>query len=78
MWIATRLFLVYVILQRALLVLCVINSLTEEEMEIAKPIIEGNDFSDIRNQTNNDNILRVLQYYCITREDAEQAMAKNK
>lgn len=54
------------------------NSLTEEEMRIIKPIIERNDFSDIGNQTDNVNVLRVLQYYCITREDAERAMAENK
>ena len=54
------------------------NSLTEEEMQIIKPIIEHNDFSDIGRQTKNANVLRVLQYYCITREDAERAMAENK
>lgn len=54
------------------------NSLTEEEMRIIKPIIEHNDFSDIGSQTDNANVLRVLQYYCITREDAERAMAENK
>lgn len=53
------------------------NSLNEEEMRIIKPIIEHNDFSDIGNQTDNANVLRVLQYYCITREDAERAMADN-
>ena len=51
-------------------------SLTEEEMQIIKPIIEHNDFSDIGSKTSNANVLRVLQYYCITREDAEQAMAQ--
>ena len=50
------------------------NSLSEEEMQIIKPIIEHNHFSDIQSKTNNPNVLRVLQYYCITREDAEQAM----
>ena len=54
------------------------NSLTEEEKRIIKPIIEHNDFSDIGNQTDNANALRVLQYYCITREDAERAIAENK
>ena len=29
------------------------NSLTEEEMQTIKPIIEHNDFSDIGNKTNN-------------------------
>lgn len=54
------------------------NSLTEEEMGIIKPIIEHNGSTDIAGQTDNANVLRVLQYYCITREDAEQAMADNK
>ena len=54
------------------------KSLTEEEMGIIKPIIEHNDFTDIAGQTDNVNVLRVLQYYCITREDAENAMAKVK
>ena len=54
------------------------NSLTEEEMQIIKPIIEHNDFSNIDSQTENANVLHVLQYYCITREDAERAMAENK
>lgn len=51
------------------------NSLTEDEMQIIKPIIEHNDFSDIESKANSANVLRVLQYYRITREDAEQAMA---
>ena len=54
------------------------NSLTEEEMQIIKPIIEHNDFSEIGRQAENANVLRVLQYYCITREDAERAMTENK
>lgn len=32
------------------------------------------DFNDVEGQTYNTNVLRVLQYYRITREDAEQAM----
>lgn len=53
------------------------NSLTEEEKQIIRPVIEHNNFRDIENQTNNTNVLRVLKYYCITREDAEQAMVEN-
>ena len=52
------------------------NSLTEKEMQIIKPIIEHNDFNDVEGQTSNTNVLRVLQYYRITREDAEQAMSE--
>ena len=54
------------------------NSLTEKEMRVIRPIIERNDFSNIERQTDNANVLRVLQYYCITREDAEQVRAEHK
>ena len=54
------------------------NSLTEKEMQIIRPIIERNNFSDIESQTDNINVLRVLQYYRITREDAEQAKDEHK
>ena len=47
-------------------------------MQTIKPIIEHNDFSNIDSRTENANVLRVLQYYCITREDAERAMAEDK
>lgn len=54
------------------------NSLTEKEMRVIRPIIERNDFSNIERQTDNANVLRVLQYYCITREDAEQVRDERK
>ena len=47
-------------------------------MQIIRPIIERNNFSDIESQTDNINVLRVLQYYRITREDAEQAKDEHK
>jgi hypothetical protein len=43
-------------------------------MDIARPIIEKNVFTDIQNETDNDNVLNVLRYYCITRDDAERMM----
>lgn len=50
------------------------TSLTEEELRIVKPIIEHNDFNNIEEKTDNPNILRVLGYYCITKEETERAM----
>ena len=51
------------------------TSLTEEELRIVKPIIEHNDFNNIEEKTDNPNILRVLGYYCITKEETERARA---
>ena len=51
------------------------SELSDDEMAIAKPIIEKNVFTNIQNETNNANVLNVLRYYCITRDDAEQMMA---
>lgn len=50
------------------------SGLTDDEMEIAKPIIEKNIFTDIQGKTDNNNVLNVLRYYCITRDDAERMM----
>lgn len=50
------------------------RNLTEEQLAITKPIIESNDFSAYENQTDDLEILNVLSYYRIRREDAEQAM----
>lgn len=50
------------------------SALSDEEMEIARPIIEKNIFTDIQAETDNDNVLNVLRYYCITRDDAERMM----
>jgi hypothetical protein len=52
------------------------SQLTDEEKTIINPIIESNDFSDLENKTSNVNILNVLQYYRIKREDAEQELNK--
>jgi len=54
------------------------QSLSEAQLEIAKPIIESNDFSDYENLTNDIEILNVLSYYRIRREDAERAMSEEK
>lgn len=50
------------------------SALSDEEMDIARPIIEKNVFTDIQDETDNDNVLNVLRYYCITRDDAERMM----
>ena len=51
--------------------------LTEAQLAIAKPIIESNDFSDYENLTDDLEILNVLSYYRIKREDAGRAMGKD-
>lgn len=53
-------------------------SLTEEELRIVKPIIEHNDFNNIEEKTDNPNILRALEYYCITKEETERARANSE
>lgn len=53
------------------------TSLTEEEKNIINPIIENNDFHDLKNKTDNKNVLSVLQYYTITRDDAEKAIKQD-
>ena len=52
------------------------SQLTADEKTIINPIIESNDFSDIGSKSDNPRVLNVLQYYQITREDAEQEMKK--
>ena len=54
------------------------TSLTEEELRIVKLIIEHNDFNNIEEKTDNPNILRVLEYYCITKEETERARANSE
>lgn len=54
------------------------QNLTEAQLAIAKPIIESNDFSVYENRTDDLEILNVLSYYRIRREDAERAMGKNE
>lgn len=50
------------------------SSLSKKELEIAKPIIEKNDFSDIYHATKSKKIQKVLSYYLITRDDAERSL----
>ena len=50
------------------------STLSDDEMAITKPIIEKNVFTNIQNETDNNNVLNVLRYYCITRDNAEQMM----
>ena len=52
------------------------SQLTDDEKGIINPIIEANDFSNIEDQTDNPSVLNVLQYYRITREEAEREMKK--
>ena len=48
------------------------NSLTVEEMAQIKPIIERNNFSNIDDLDVLPNVRKVLNYYRITRDEAEQ------
>ncbi|MBR6509649.1 MAG: hypothetical protein IKT38_03490 [Clostridia bacterium] len=50
------------------------SALSDEEKSIINPIIEQNDFHDIESKTKNKNVLKVLQYYTIKREDAEKVL----
>lgn len=50
------------------------SALAPEKKEFAKPIIHDNDFSDIYSLTSDKEILDVLEYYTITRDDAEKAI----
>lgn len=52
------------------------SQLTNEEKSVINPIIESNDFNDLESKTTNVNVLNVLQYYRITREDAEKELNK--
>ena len=54
------------------------QNLTDAQLEIAKPIIESNDFLDYERFTDDPEILNVLSYYRIKREDAEKAMGNEK
>ena len=48
------------------------NSLSSEEMAQVKPIIEGNNFTNIDALDLLPNARKVLNYYRITRDEAEQ------
>jgi len=50
------------------------SMLVSEKMEFVKPLIQSNDFSDIYSLTSDKTILNVLEYYTITRNDAEEAI----
>lgn len=50
------------------------SSLSDEDVKIAKSIIEKNIFTNIESETNNKNILKVLLYYCITKDAVEKAL----
>jgi len=52
------------------------NLLTSSELAEAKKIIEKNNFKDITIETNNINILKVLQYYTFTRENIGDSNSK--
>lgn len=53
------------------------TTLTDGEKKIINPIIEHNDFHDLESKTDNNNVLSVLRYYTITRDDAECALKNN-
>ncbi len=52
------------------------QGMTDEQMEIARPIIESNDFSNYEEIVEDKEVCRLLEFYRIKREDAEQAMAE--
>lgn len=52
------------------------SSLSKEKKTIAKRVIETNDFSNYEEQIEDKEILHVLAFYRIKREDAEKAMKK--
>lgn len=55
------------------------SSLAPKKMEFIKPIIHDNDFSDIYSLTSDKDILNVLEYYTITRDDTKKEIkAKDK
>ena len=50
------------------------SNLSDTEKAIINPIIEQNEFHDLESKTTNKNVLHVLQYYTISREDAEKVL----
>lgn len=50
------------------------SALSEKQLSVIKPIIESNDFSDYESKVVDPEILKVLSYYRIKREDAEKEM----
>lgn len=49
-------------------------SLSEEKMQTLKPLIHTNNFRNIESLTSDSELLDVLFYYTITREDAENEL----
>jgi hypothetical protein len=52
------------------------NNLSSQKLSELKLFVHQNDFSHIENLTNDKEILHVLEYYTIRREDAEKALRK--
>lgn len=52
------------------------SALSKEQLSVVKPIIESNDFSNFESKVVDPQILKVLSYYRIKREDAEKEMNK--
>lgn len=54
------------------------KSLSDEQLEIAKPIIHSNIFDNYEETITDSEVLKLLAYYRIKREDAENAMKNIK
>ena len=54
------------------------NNLTIEEKDQIKPIIERNVFTDIDETNLSTAVRKVLEYYRITRDDAERWMKERR
>ncbi|TCO68737.1 hypothetical protein [Marinisporobacter balticus] len=52
------------------------SALSDEKMEMIKPIIHKNEFNDIEKLSYDSEILDLLSYYAIKRDDAEKALKK--
>ncbi len=52
------------------------SALSEDQKELIKPIIFSSKFDDYENQIKDKKCLKVLSYYRVKREDAEEAMNK--
>lgn len=52
------------------------SALSEDQKELIKPIIFSNKFDDYENRIKDKKCLKVLSYYRVKREDAEEAMNK--
>lgn len=49
------------------------RSLTPEEFEEAKPIIDSNDFRDINSKTKNPKIREILKHYTVSKDDVKKS-----